>query len=541
MFDGVGRDALRQIDAALNAATGVEAVRALVLDLAVRGRLLGAAKLASSSLGSEPFPLPSSWSWVRLEDLTVKLGAGSTPLGGKKVYQSAGIKFLRSQNVWNDGLRLGDVAFIDEKTHAEMRGTWVEPGDILLNITGASIGRSAVVPDGFDAANVSQHVAIVRLADKRSRRFVHLCITSPYFQRRVMDVQVGVSREGLSMKRLRDFVIPLPPPDEQKHIVAKVDQLMALCDELEAKQAKKRDAGERLTKAALAALTSSETSHDLTEAWQLLGRTFSSSFDSAARLAGLRQAILDLASAGRLVEHVSSEGTGADLATRITEERSRWCKKPPVDAVLGAVPIIPQTWVWAALDSLLIVLRNGVSTRPEGDHGVPVLRISAVRPNAVNPNDTRFLPGRLDDYKEFLVQKDDLLFTRYSGNAEFVGACGVVPSLDAPRVHPDKLIRGVVVPTLVSPAYVAIAVSGGASRRYIDACGRTTAGQVGISGSQLKATPIPLPPLEEQRRIVLTVTRLMRFCADLERALATRDASAVRLAESVSRSYFRVA
>jgi type I restriction enzyme S subunit len=181
------------------------------------------------------FELPQGWAWTKLANLCIKLGAGSTPLGGRQIYEKSGVKFLRSQNVWDDGLHLDDVAFIPPAIHEDMSGTWVQPGDILLNITGASIGRSAIVPDDFDEANVSQHVSIIRLADKTLRYFLHLVIISPDFQKQIMNVQVGVSREGLSMTRLKEFVVAVPPLAEQRRVVAKVDELMRWCDALEAR------------------------------------------------------------------------------------------------------------------------------------------------------------------------------------------------------------------------------------------------------------------------------------------------------------------
>ncbi len=178
--------------------------------------------------------LPEGWELVRLGEIVQKLGAGSTPKGGKAIYQEAGIKFIRSQNVWNNGLSLQNVAYIPLKIHERMNGTVVKPGDILLNITGASIGRSVLVPDDFDEGNVSQHVAIIRLIDNTLNYYLHLYLISPFIKNKIMDVQVGISREGLSMSRLKDFLIPIPPLSEANRIVAKVDQLMVLCDELEA-------------------------------------------------------------------------------------------------------------------------------------------------------------------------------------------------------------------------------------------------------------------------------------------------------------------
>ena len=109
-----------------------------------------------------PFSIPSGWEVVRMGWLARKLGAGSTPLGGKSVNQTDGVSYLRSQNVHNDGLRLEDVAYIPRTTHDRMSGTHVQKEDILLNVTGASIGRCAFVPETFGEGNVSQHVAIVR-------------------------------------------------------------------------------------------------------------------------------------------------------------------------------------------------------------------------------------------------------------------------------------------------------------------------------------------------------------------------------------------
>ncbi|MFT6384170.1 MAG: type I restriction enzyme S subunit [Bacteroidia bacterium] len=180
-----------------------------------------------------PYALPEGWEWCRMGEISEKLGAGSTPSGGKAAYEPKGTMFFRSQNIHNDGLRVDNVALINRKTHTKMKGTHVRAKDILLNITGGSIGRSTLIPDDFDTANVSQHVAIVRMVDLEIREYIHNLIISEQFQQTIMDVQVGVSREGLSMTKLKLFLIPLPPLEEQKAIVEKVNSLMALCDELE--------------------------------------------------------------------------------------------------------------------------------------------------------------------------------------------------------------------------------------------------------------------------------------------------------------------
>ena len=191
--------------------------------------------LPSITEDEKPFSLPDGWEFVRMGDLTSKLGSGSTPRGGKSAYVNEGIAFLRSQNVWNDGLKLDDVEFISEETHRKMANTKVVPGDILLNITGASLGRSTIFPVSLKEANVSQHVTIIRLIELNMVRFTHMGILSPMVQRLVWGRQVGMAIEGLSKKVLEAFEFPVPPLAEQHRIVAKVDQLMSFCDELKAR------------------------------------------------------------------------------------------------------------------------------------------------------------------------------------------------------------------------------------------------------------------------------------------------------------------
>ena len=180
----------------------------------------------------KPFDIPDSWKWVRLGNLVSKLGSGSTPSGGKAVYLDSGVKFLRSQNIYNDGLRLNDVVYISEATNAKKSGSIVYAKDVLLNITGGSIGRCALVPDDFGYANVNQHVMIVRAINEFTRYWIHMILISPYIQNLIMAVQVGVSREGLSAEKAKKFMIPFPPLDEQKRIVEKLKQLLPLCERL---------------------------------------------------------------------------------------------------------------------------------------------------------------------------------------------------------------------------------------------------------------------------------------------------------------------
>jgi type I restriction enzyme S subunit len=188
--------------------------------------------------------------------------------------------------------------------------------------------------------------------------------------------------------------------------------------------------------------------------------------------------------------------------------------------------VVAGPWTLVELRETLHSLRNGIFvSRPAAEGpGIPIFRISAVRPMALNSHDIRFAPTSLQDYERYLVSPGDLLFTRYSGNAEYVGACAEVPG-GAPRaLHPDKLVRGIVNTDVAEPAYLEIACATDPTWGEIRAARKTTAGQVGIAGKQLGAVHVPLPPLADQRRIIGQVKRQISAIEPL--AAHLRDASA---------------
>jgi type I restriction enzyme, S subunit len=180
-----------------------------------------------------PFEVPKGWEWCRLVELAEKTGSGSTPSGGHAAYSTIGIPFLRSQNVHDDGLLLDNVARISTEIHQRMQGTTVFPEDLLLNITGGSIGRCAIISDEIDEANVNQHVAIIRPVLRPLGKFLHAVILSPYFQDMIEKAQTGAGREGLPKNKMDRIPIPLPPLAEQAAIVERVDGLMTTCRALE--------------------------------------------------------------------------------------------------------------------------------------------------------------------------------------------------------------------------------------------------------------------------------------------------------------------
>ncbi len=200
--------------------------------------------------------IPEEWNCTEIGEVSNKVGSGITPTGGERIYRNEGRSFIRSQNVGWGILLLNDVAFIDEETHNTFSATEIECEDVFLNITGASIGRSAVADIRIKGGNVNQHVCIVR-ADK-SRCFPQLLnylILSSIGQRQIESFQAGGNRQGLNFAEVRSITIPVPPLPEQRAIAGALSDVDALLGAQEALLAKKRD----LKAAAMQQLLTGET------------------------------------------------------------------------------------------------------------------------------------------------------------------------------------------------------------------------------------------------------------------------------------------
>ena len=175
------------------------------------------------------------WEEKKLGKLTSKVGSGSTPRGGVDVYTTTGIPFIRSQNVLDNQLLL-DETHIPESVHERMAGSTVLPNDVLLNITGGSIGRSCVVPsNGFSEGNVNQHVSIIRLK-KDSPHFLQALLSSHRGQNLIYQGMTGSGREGLNFQSIRGFKINIPKPEEQQKIATFLTSIDTRLQHLEKKK-----------------------------------------------------------------------------------------------------------------------------------------------------------------------------------------------------------------------------------------------------------------------------------------------------------------
>ena len=518
----------------------LQKIRAEKDRLIAEGKIKKDKPLAAITDEEKPFGLPQGWEWVRLSALLQKIGAGSTPLGGREVYVSSGVKFLRSQNVWDEGLRLDGVAFIKPETHSRMAGTVVVANDLLFNITGASIGRCAVVPSNFDEANVSQHVTIIRAVLPEINAYLHKVLVSRHVQQTVMDVQVGVSREGLSIAKLGQFLIPLPPLAEQSRIVARVEELMRLCDALEAKGQLEATQHAQLLSTLLGTLTASATPEELANNWQRVAQHFDLLLDRREAIDALEQTLLQLAVRGLLVPQYPADEPASVLLQKIRAEKDRLIaegkikKDKPLPPMTGEEkPFeLPVGWEWVRVGDVVELL-NGYSFKSEWfkQAGVRLLRNVNVSHGHVDWSAPVMLDGTAaKSYEQFALRAGDIVLSLDRPIISTGLKYAVIRESDLPCLLLQRVAR-LTACTCVMPEFLRLWLQSDLFIGTIDP-GRSN-GVPHISTKQVAALAFALPPLAEQSRIVTRVTQLRRLCFELRQRLAEREVVQARLAEAL--------
>ena len=251
-----------------------------------------------------PFEIPNNWVWTTIEEICSKVGSGSTPRGSN--YSAKGIPFFRSQNVHNDRLVYEDIKYISEEVHQKMKGTEVLANDLLLNITGGSLGRCAVVPAGFNCGNVSQHVCIMRSVLVKPEYF-HALVLSSYFAKSMKITESG--REGLPKYNLEQMAFPLPPLTEQQRIVTEIEHWFVLINQIEQGKA-----------------------------------------DLQATITQVKSKILDLAIHGKLVPQDPNDEPAIELLKRINPDFT------PCDNEHDRK--LPQIWTWVKGKNIFLPMKS---------------------------------------------------------------------------------------------------------------------------------------------------------------------------------------
>ena len=225
-------------DLLLDRPEAVDALEQTILQLATSGRLTARSPRDETSLTgandrpnlAQPFDEPPGWAWVTVGQLTTLVTSGSR--GWKDFYAAEGATFIRSQDIKFDRLAFDNRAYVKLPPSAEGVRTQVRPKDVLITITGANVGKAAVVATPLSEAYVSQHVALVRLKDPRLTDYLHLWLVNEHGGRRLLLASSYGAKPGLNLQNIKDLPVPLPPLEEQARIVARVTDLRRLCADL---------------------------------------------------------------------------------------------------------------------------------------------------------------------------------------------------------------------------------------------------------------------------------------------------------------------
>jgi len=493
---------------------GIERLRALILDLAVRGKLVPqdpadepAAELlkqvdkarpklveggylARSKAQVDrtspvaPFAIPTTWAWIRLDRLGAIVGGGTPSSSDQSCFTDSG-----------DG-----ISWLTPADLSGFTGRYIEHGNRDLTDKGLGSSSAKVMPKGtvlFTSRAPIGYVAIAANPISTNQGFKSvvpsidgmsefIAMVLSAFAEEIDKNAPGTTFKEVSGKIVSAIAFPLPPFAEQRRIVTKVDELMALCDALERESADALAAHQVLVESFLVTLVNSAEAADLAANWARLESHFDILFTTEASTDALKQTILDLAVSGKLVE-----------------QEGNW----PVEPLGNYVKDAAAGWSPKCIET------------PRSGDNWGVLKVSAVTWGRFQPEENKELPYSLEPRPEIEVAPGDFLISR-ANTAELVARSVVVP-LNAPRklMMSDKIIRFRFNDKVDADYINLVHASPFARAYYARVAGGTSSSMKNVSQSQIRALKIPIPPLAEQQRIVAKVEELLALCDALKARL----------------------
>ncbi len=370
-------------------------------------------------------------------------------------------------------------------------------GDILYGKLRPYLNK-VTIPD-FDGV-CSTDILVFRPTEIVSQQYMLRFLSQSSFVQYATDHQKGNSLPRVSFGDLAKYPMPLPPLAEQKRIVAKVEALLVRVNK----------ARERLDRV-------------------------------PGILKKFRQSVLAAACSGRLTDDWREENPNFESAEVIVDvvqglrTAKRICEFPPIVKRRGDLPKIPDSWCWTTFGFLMKDLQNGISTKPNlHPPGVPILRISALRIGSVFLDDYRFLEATDDLVERYALVDGDLLFTRYNGSLDLLGVCGMVRGVgESIILHPDKLMRVRFDHDYVDKEYVELFFGTPFARDQMTAKSKSSAGQQGVSGKDVKQQLVALPPKIEQQEIVRRVRNLIGAMNEVGDHVAVASSRSESITQSV--------
>ena len=547
--------------------TGIKKLRELILELAVRGKLVSQdpsdepasvlleriacekARLvkekkikkpkALPEIGEEEkqFELPSTWSWVRLNDIA--------DYNGRPNIEPENIKgdvwLLDLEDIEKDTSKLLYRALYEERESKSNKSTF-KCGDVLYGKLRPYLNK--VIIADLDGVCTTEIVPIVP-SDGLHPAYLKYLLKSPAFQSYVNSLMYGVKMPRLGTEDAIKSIHPLPPLAEQHRIVAKVDELMALCDHLELRSESQLAAHQTLVETLLATLTDSGDADELAQNWARLSTHFDTLFTTEASIDALKQTILQLAVMGKLVPQDPCDEPASALLERIAAEKALLIKEKKIkkEKPLPAIseeekPFeLPKGWEWCRLNDLALSSEAGWSPQceanPRENKNWGVLKVSAVTWGTFKPDENKALPNSLEPKPEYEVQSGDFLISR-ANTAELVARAVVVPD-DVPPclMMSDKIIRFKFSKSILAD-YINLVNNCAFSRAYYaKVAGGTSSSMKNVSRVQIQNLVIALPPMIESRAIIKKINKLMALCDQLQSRLQTSQQTQLALAEAL--------
>lgn len=412
---------------------------------------------------------------------------------------------------------------LEPRTHLE-----VEAGDILITCAGprSRCGVTCLVRSTRPKLLISGKMYQLR-ADPEivDRHLLELFLREPRTRHRIDELKTGINDSGLNLThdRFKTLEVPLPPLAEQKRIVSKIEELFS---ELDAGEESLRRARRQLG-VYRQSLLKQAFEGKLTAPWRAQHPDLLESPDQLlARIQAERQARYQQ----QLKEWEKAGGGGS-------KPKKPAAIKPFDPAELIGEPTLPPEWLVLTYGDLCSLVRNGISLKPSGTAGFKIARISAVRPMAFDMADYRFIDCGDEMAADYALKEGDLVFTRYNGARRFVGVCARFGGQE-PRLYPDKLIRTCPDLPSLDARFLEIALNSGLSRAWIETKIRTTAGQSGVSGGDVKAMPVPLCSLPEQQEIVRLLDAQFEVIGQNEREIDAALKRSEALRQSILKKAF---
>lgn len=565
---------LENFDLLATAPGGVARLRELILTLAVRGklvpqdpadepasRLLERIRAEKGRLVKEgkirkekplaeiideerPFELPIGWIWIHLGEISSYIQRGKSPTyADHSDHRVVSQKCVR----WY-GLDLEPARLICPESlgkYEEIR--FLQLGDLLWNSTGTgTIGRACLVPAKLinNRLVTDSHVTVVRPLLINSA-YLWRWIQSPCVQNEIEGAASGTTNQiELTTSAVVSQVVPLPPLLEQSRIVARVDELMQLCDALEARGRLEAEQHARLTGALFDALAASESAHALAENWHRVAAHFDLLLDRPEAVDALEQTILQLAVRGLLVPQDPTDEPASVLLQEIRAEKDRLIAAGKIKRDKPLPPIadeetpfeLPRGWEWARAEAVLSLL-NGYAFRSEcfKPSGIRLLRNINVSHGELDWSQAAHLDCEsAQEFDRFLLEVGDIVLSLDRPLISTGLKYAVVREEDLPCLLLQRVAKLSPARRVITPPFVELWLQSELFTTAIDP-GRSN-GVPHISTKQVEGMLLPIPPIPEQSRIVDRVTELRSLCAALRQRLAAARQTQSRLAEALADS-----